>query len=144
MIVLDSNVISALMSSPAPSVILWLDAQPPQSLWTTSICVYEIEYGLHSLPKGKRKKGLQEDFERALQVELQGRILDFDAEAARAAGLISADLRRAGRPIDVRDAMIAGIVSLRRATLATRNTKHFQDTQVSLVNPWDHPVDLNQ
>lgn len=137
MIVLDSNVISALMNLPDSSVIHWLDAQPLQSLWTTSICVYEIEYGLNSLPSGRRRNGLKKDFDRALQVDLQGRILDFDAEAARAAGHISAELRRIGRPIDVRDAMIAGIVSSRRATLATRNIKHFAETQIRIVNPWD-------
>jgi predicted nucleic acid-binding protein len=32
--------------------------------------------------------------------------------------------------------MIAGIVLAQRATLATRNTAHFADLAVSVVNPW--------
>jgi len=68
---------------------------------------------------------LQSDFEQAIRNELEGRILDFDTDAARHAASISAQLRSIGRPIDVRDAMIAGIVSSRQATLATRNVKHF-------------------
>jgi hypothetical protein len=32
--------------------------------------------------------------------------------------------------------MIAGIAIARRATLATRNTRHFADLPVSVVNPW--------
>ena len=31
---------------------------------------------------------------------------------------------------------IAGIVSTRRATLATRNVRHFQDLGIALVDPW--------
>jgi len=137
MIVLDSNVISALMRQPEQALIEWLNAQPPESLWTTSICVYEIEFGLQSLPKGKRRKGLQSDFERAMEEDLEGRILNFDGQAAQHAAAISAHLRSIGRPIDVRDAMIAGIVLSRHATLATRNLKHFADTGVKLVNPWE-------
>jgi predicted nucleic acid-binding protein len=32
--------------------------------------------------------------------------------------------------------MIAGIVLAQHATLATRNTTHFEDISVPLVNPW--------
>ncbi len=41
-----------------------------------------------------------------------------------------------GRPGELRDTMIAGIVLARRATLATRNTSHFEDLDVRVVNPW--------
>jgi hypothetical protein len=33
--------------------------------------------------------------------------------------------------------MIAGIALARRATLATRNVKHFVDRGLEVVNPWD-------
>jgi predicted nucleic acid-binding protein len=33
--------------------------------------------------------------------------------------------------------MIAGIVLASRATLATRDTKHFDDIAKSVVNPWE-------
>jgi predicted nucleic acid-binding protein len=32
--------------------------------------------------------------------------------------------------------MIAGIAIAQRATLATHNTVHFQDTSIPLVDPW--------
>jgi toxin FitB len=41
-----------------------------------------------------------------------------------------------GRAGDLRDTMIAGIVLARHATLATRNTAHFEDAAMHLVNPW--------
>ena len=44
--------------------------------------------------------------------------------------------RRRGRPGELRDTMIAGIVLASHATLATRNVKHFEDIAKSVVNPW--------
>jgi len=136
MIVLDSNVISGLMHRPEAELIHWLDAQPTESLCTTSVCIYEIEYGLQCLPAGRRREGLQAEFRRAIDSELTGRILDFDTKAAVQSAKISAQLRQMGRPIDVRDAMIAGIALACGARLATRNTKHFENTGLQLINPW--------
>jgi len=68
---------------------------------------------------------------------MERRVLDFDFAAAQEAALISADLRAKGRPAEIRDVQIAGVVAARRATLATRNTKHFFDTGIPLFNPWE-------
>jgi predicted nucleic acid-binding protein len=38
--------------------------------------------------------------------------------------------------VELRDAMIAGIVVARHATLATRNVIHLEDLSVPVVNPW--------
>ncbi len=138
MIVLDTNVISAVMrATPEQAVVAWLDAQPSESVWTTAVTVFEIRYGLCSLPPGKRRQALEEAFDEALEQDLEGRVLDFDATAAREAGLIAAHLRSVGRTVQIRDVQIAGIIAARHGTLATRNTKHFNDTGVALVNPWE-------
>ena len=46
----------------------------------------------------------------------------------------------AGRPVDIRDTFIAGIALAHRASIATRNTRHFDDLPVSVLNPWQKPV----
>ncbi|MDZ4850701.1 MAG: hypothetical protein SGI77_15550 [Pirellulaceae bacterium] len=69
--------------------------------------------------------------------ELQGHVLDFDQVAAERAGQISAELHAVGRRVEIRDVQIAGIVAARHATLATRNVKHFADTGISIVDPWE-------
>jgi hypothetical protein len=139
MIVLDTNVISEFMGpAPEQQVAHWLDLQPRSSVWTTSINVYEIRSGLFSMSAGKRRTGLQSKFEELLQSALQGRIVHFDSGAALRAAELCAERRRRGRPVDVRDTMIAGIVLASHAKLATRNVKHFEDIASSVVNPWDH------
>ncbi len=137
MIVLDTNVLSAAMQSKPPeAVISWLDRQPATSVWTTAVTVFEIEFGLQRLPEGRRRDGLEEAFREVMVEDLGGRILAFDAQAALAAGSISAALQADGKTVDVRDVLIAGIVRARRATLATRNVRHFEGACL-FVNPWE-------
>jgi predicted nucleic acid-binding protein len=138
MIVLDTNVISEIMlPRPEPQVLIWLDRQPGSSIWTTSVNIFEIRSGLQSMPVGKRRTALKDLFERWLVEVVQGRIVSFDEAAARRATDMHALRTEMGRPTDSRDTMIAGIVMASRATLATRNVKHFEDIASSVVNPWE-------
>lgn len=137
MIVLDTNVISAVMlREPDPTAVAWLDRQPSESLWTTAVTVFEIRFGIELLTPGRRRRQLEEAFTRALDEDFQGRVLPFDQAAAREAASRAAGRRTAGRPVDFRDLEIAGIVSARRATLATRNVRHFHDLGIEIVDPW--------
>lgn len=137
MILLDTNVISALMhDTPVKPVVHWLDRQPSASIWTTSINVYESRFGLQIMPEGKRRSAMMALFDRLLAVTIEGRIATFDHAAAQSAADLAADRQRRGRPGGDRDTMIAGIVLANRATLATRNVKHFEDIAKSVVNPW--------
>jgi predicted nucleic acid-binding protein len=137
MIVLDTNVLSALMrQQPERPVIEWLDRQPWTSVWTTSITILEVRFGLETLPPGKRRTYLIDAFERVILESLEQRIAAFDYAAADQAADIMAGRRKRGRPGDLRDTMIAGIVLSRGATLATRNVPHFSDLPLEIVNPW--------
>ncbi|MEB3033852.1 type II toxin-antitoxin system VapC family toxin [[Mycobacterium] nativiensis] len=137
MILLDTNVISALMlQRPDEAVVRWLDDQPAESIWTTSITVFEIWTGLALLEAGRRRRHLEQAFTRLLAEDLEGRVQTFDQPAAVAAAGLAASGRRAGRPVEVRDVQIAGIGVARKASLATRNVRHFQDFGVTLINPW--------
>ena len=136
MIILDTNVLSALMrQTPDLRVVNWLDRQPRSSIWTTSITVLEVRFGLQIMPAGKRRTLLIQGFDELL-TRIGRRIAAFDEDAARqAADLMSARNKR-GRPGDLRDTMIAGVVLARHASLATRNIAHFDDLAVPVVNPW--------
>jgi predicted nucleic acid-binding protein len=135
MTILDTNVLSALMrQTPDENVVAWLDEQPRSSIWTTSISVLEVRFGLQIMPAGKRRSFLIQGFE-ALLDKIGQRVAVFDAAAAQQAGDLMASRHKKGRPGDLRDTMIAGIVLAHRATLATRNTVHFDDLAVSVINP---------
>ncbi len=136
MIILDTNVVSALMrNSPEPDVAKWLDRQPPSSIWTTSITILEIGVGLRILPTGRKQTFLSEGFEGLLN-RIQHRIAGFGEESARLAAGLTATRQKNGRVGEVRDTMIAGIVLAHRARLATRNISHFDDIGATVINPW--------
>jgi predicted nucleic acid-binding protein len=136
-ILLDTNVLSALMQrEPDRTVVEWLDEQPSDSIWTTSITLFEVRMGLELLAKGRRRTRLELQFDRLLAEELDGRVQLFDRAAADVAGTIAASRQRAGRTVEIRDVQIAGIAGARKATLATRNTRHFEGLGIRLVDPW--------
>jgi len=136
MIILDTNVLSALMrQTPDKNVIVWLDKQPRTSVWTTSVTILEVRFGLQVMPLGKRRSLLIREFETVLD-KIGYRIAPFDAAAAQQAGDLMASRQKKGRPGDLRDTMIAGIVLAHHATLATRNITHFEDLSVPVINPW--------
>jgi toxin FitB len=136
MIVLDTNVLSALMrQTPDKNVIVWLDKQPRTSIWTTAVTILEIRFGLQVMPLGKRRSLLIREFETVLD-KIGYRVAPFDAAAAQQAGDLMASRQKKGRTGDLRDTMIAGIVLAHHATLATRNITHFEDLSVPVIDPW--------
>lgn len=137
MIILDTNVLSALMQQrPDAAVIAWMDAQAADSIWITIVTVFEARFGLELLPKGKRRQTLVDAFEALIEQDLEGRVLEIDSLSAASAATLAEGRRRAGQPVDFRDTLIAGVALARRATIATRNVRHFADLAVPVVNPW--------
>jgi predicted nucleic acid-binding protein len=137
MILLDTNVLSAMMQvAPDETVARWLDQQPRESIWITTITVMEIRAGLQAMPISRKRSALTNALAVLLSEKIQGRIAAFDMSAAEEAAKLMAQRKLKGRPVDSRDTMIAGIAQASRATLATRNTSHFSDLTVPIVNPW--------
>jgi predicted nucleic acid-binding protein len=137
MIILDTNVLSALMlAQPVAAVLKWLDRQPESSIWTTSITLMELRAGVESLPAGRRRDQLAQELEVVLREEIGGRYVSFDVPAAEQAAMLMGKRKPKGRPGEIRDTMVAGIALASRATLATRNTDHFADLSVPVINPW--------
>ena len=137
MILLDTDVVSALMrAQPEQVVVEWLDKQPRTSVWITSITLMEIRYGLQIMPAGRRQNLMSKSFEILLASQIEGRIAPFDSEAAERAASLMGARKAKGRPGDVEDTMIAGIAIATGAALATRNVARFEDLPVPVVNPW--------
>jgi hypothetical protein len=137
MIILDTNVVSALMrEKPDQQIVAWMDLQPRISLWTTSVTVLEIRHGLAMMPAGRRRTLRLAAFERVIVDDIARRILAFDETAAEESASLMGARHRSGRPGELRDTMIAGIALAQRATLATRNVRHFDDLELPVVDPW--------
>jgi len=125
-----------MRTAPEAPVVAWLDRQPADSVWITSITLFEVRFGLALLPSGRRRHTLEAAFARLLGEDLENRVLNFDSAAATEAASLAAARQKSGRSVDMRDTQIAGIVLARRATLATRNVRHFSDLKISIIDPW--------
>jgi predicted nucleic acid-binding protein len=66
MIILDTNVVSEIMRpKPDERVPRWLDQQPRSSIWTTSVTVFEIRFGLETMPVGRHRAALMTSLDEA-------------------------------------------------------------------------------
>jgi predicted nucleic acid-binding protein len=137
MILLDTNVVSESMRRvPNAAVIDWLDDQPRRDLYLCAPVLAEVCYGIARLEESQRKRGLLQAYRQIIAEKFEGRILPFDTQAAELYGELVAKLESDGKAIDVIDAMIAAIALSNAATLATRNTAHFTNTGLTLVDPF--------
>lgn len=134
MIIIDTIVISEMMRpEPDMAVLAW--AGVAGKLHTTAITVAEVEYGIARLPDGQRRDRLAK-LAAAVFADFSEVILPFDTHAAHRYAEIVAGREKGGHPMAIADGQIAAICASREATLATRNTRDFDATGISLVNPW--------
>lgn len=137
MLILDTNVVSEVMRPhPHEAVWVWVAAQRPVDLHTTSITLAEILYGVSIMPDGLRSRNLSHAVGRIFADYFPNRILPFDGNAAVAYAAVMAGRRRIGKPISIVDAQIAAIGRAHGAAVATRNVKDFADCGIEVVNPW--------
>ena len=132
---LDTNVLSELTREvPHPGVIAFLAEQ--EDLWLPSLVVHELEYGIQLLPQGRRRDHLLALLTSIISTYAD-RILALDRPAAESAARLRAQARRMGRPLDLGDALIAGIAQSNVLTIATRNVRDFDYVEVAVISPWD-------
>jgi len=121
---------------PHPAVVAWIAARPNAQLCTTSVNKAEILYGIIALPEGRRRTALIAAAEAMFEEDLADRVLPFnDVAAERYAEIVTAR-RRAGRPIEAFDALIAATTLAAGADLATRDVSGFENLGLKLIDPW--------
>lgn len=142
MIVLDTNVVSAITSRlPPQNVLQWLNGIPPDTIALTSVNVFELRFGIELLKDAVARERLSLRLNWFFERFIGDRILPFNAASAERAAVLAGWLQRVGRPVGREDTLIAGICLAHGATLATRNVRHFADAGVALVDPWGAATD---
>lgn len=137
MILIDTNVFSELMKpSPDDKVVAWLHAHRTQTLLSTLV-VAEIDSGVGTTPGRDKRTMLKAWLDRLVAAHAE-RIVDFDIRAARQWGqfqskALIADIRRGTRMMDT---LLAAQALALDVPFATRNVANFEDTGVSLIDPW--------
>lgn len=128
----DANVLSeATKPDPDPRVVEWL-RRNERSIVVDPIILGEIHFGILLLAKGKRRAQLEEWFERGIsRIECLGWDSAFGIRWAQ----LLAELRRGGKPMAIKDSLIAATALAHNLTLATLNQRDFKPANVQLVDP---------
>jgi predicted nucleic acid-binding protein len=143
-ILLDTNVVSEpLRPAPDRSVIEWIDAQPLETLFLSSITVAELRSGVALLPAGKRRAALLQSLETQVLRLFAGRVLPFDPGCTQAYADLLAKARASGLAIARAGGYIASIAVANGMAVATRDTGPFEAAGVVVINPWQPrlPID---
>jgi predicted nucleic acid-binding protein len=132
MYLLDTNIVSDVQRR-LPKPTAWLASIDPGSLNLSVITIGEIERGIVKQRKVDAERATRLDlWLRELRRDNADRILAVTEEVALAWGRISA-----GRTRGSADTLIAATALVHDLILVTRNVTDFDDTGVTVLNPWD-------
>ena len=136
---IDTNVLSEYNRPGGPNagVKRWLETTDRQSQYVSVITLAEIQKGIELLAAGKRRVQLEQWLKQDLEAWFLGRILPVDREVAGRWASLVAQGARAGRPLPTVDSLIAATALAYDLTIVTRNTRDFEGTGATLVNPWN-------
>ncbi len=116
MSVLDTNYLVSILQDKDVSEFTVDMIDDPK---TTAINAYELYYG------ARRSDNPEKSLSEVNSLLKSISILEFDNRAALKAGDILAELMDIGRPVNLLDALIAGVVITNNEVLLTRNMDHF-------------------
>ena len=78
MIILDTNVVSALMRpSPDANVVNWVTGQTALNLYLSTVSEAELRFGVEILPTGARRTKLLDEVDGMLREDFAGRVPPF-------------------------------------------------------------------
>ena len=118
---LDTNILSELVKKrPNANFNKRLKSEPSQSLYTSSICLFELRFG--SVLRDDSKK-----FWLRIVDDIISRIivLPLGENEAYLAGIIQAQLQRTSQKIGLEDIFIAATALINKCILVTANTRHY-------------------
>lgn len=130
---LDTDILSAIRRKQRdPKLEAWLHSLQSTEVFLSVVTIGEIE---RSITQQRRTNpDFAADLERWLGIILRSyeqRIVPLSVNIARRWGQLSGQLGN-----NSADLMIAATALEHNLTVATRNTRHFEPTQVSLINPY--------
>lgn len=128
----DANVLSeATKPGPDDRVVEWL-RRHERTLAVDPVVLGEVRFGILLLRRGARRARLERWFEEGVR---RIECLQWDAAIGLRWAQLLAELRKRGRPMSIKDSLIAATALTHDLTVVTLNRKDFEPARVKLVDP---------
>jgi predicted nucleic acid-binding protein len=129
----DANVLSeATKPAPHGGALKWLRDHKSEIV-IDPIILGEIRFGILLLPLGKRRRKLEDWFEKGVRNLI---CLPWSSATALRWAQLLTDLRSSGSEMSVKDSLIAATALQHDLIVATRNEKDFLKAGVHVLNPF--------
>lgn len=136
MFLLDTNTISHLRDARrwTPEFASWESRSDLRECHVSVISELEIQHGINRvIPNDPDFAGaLQKWLDFTVKPRFQDRTIAVSSEICRVAARLATLPSR-----DIPDLLIAATALVHGLRVVTRNVKHFEDTGVEIVNPWE-------
>jgi tRNA(fMet)-specific endonuclease VapC len=126
----DTNTCIFLIRRKHPRLLQRIGQCKPGDLGLSAVTLAELEYGIAKSSQPDRNRQALAEFLLALEVA------EFDGKAARAYGVVRADLESRGTPIGSLDTLIGAHALSLGVTLVTNNTREFKRIPSLRVVDW--------
>ncbi len=134
---LDTCIVSEpKQKQPSEKVLEWLDAQDESKLFLSVLTIGEIRKGIVRLNSGKKKVELENWLEK-LRTRFSRRILPFSEKTFLVWGKMYGGFERKGIVRPAFDSLLEAAALEHDLILVTRNVKNFQNSQATILNPWE-------
>jgi toxin FitB len=138
---LDTNVLSELRRPrPQPNVVAFLDAQPLDLLYVSTISFVEIRFGIEAVSEARRRAELNDWLTHTLRPMFVQRVLAVTEDIMLKWRLLVEDGRKAGHTFSQPDLIIAATALHHGLTIVSRNTRDYERARVPVHNPWIDPL----
>jgi toxin FitB len=136
---LDSGILRSILDAhPSAPLAAWLDAQPDECLYISSMNLAEIWNGILALASAAQRQEKEGWFAgpRGPRVVFGNRVLSFDDKAALVWGRLVSERQQAGLPCAPVDMIYAAIAESNGCVLVTDCEERFAGIKV--LNPLKH------
>ena len=128
----DANVLcESTRLSPDLRVIEWL-ARTERNLAIDAVILGEVRFGILLLPSGRQRRDLEAWFD---EVTRRIHCMAWNTESGLRWAELLAHLRALGKPMPLKDSLIAATALAHNLPLATRDRRNFESSGVELVDP---------
>ena len=129
----DANILSeATKQTPNSGVVHWL-RHNERRLAVDPVILGEVRFGILLMTPGRRRERLQRWFD---DVRRRVHCVPWDRDTGLRWAELLAHLRTLGKPMQVKDSLIAATALARGFVLATRNRRDFEASGVEIVDPF--------